>query len=115
MSFVPDNSVVCGWLVASQSTAYGESIAKRLQNSRAVAPQAQKMLAMLGQWPIAIDTAAPSPAQVFDLALRYEQSTCDAFHLDRALRRSLPLATQDRALAFAALSAGVGLVQGGSL
>lgn len=133
MGFVLDNSVVCGWLLESQSTPYSEAIAQRLQTSRAIAPallpleytnvlrtackrqtliaaQAQHMLAMLAQLPIDIDTAAPNPAQVFDLALRHDLSSHDALYLDLALRRSLPIATQDRALANAAQVAGVGVV-----
>lgn len=38
MSFVLDNSVVCGWLLDSQSTPYSEAVAQRLKTSRAVAP-----------------------------------------------------------------------------
>ena len=133
MSFVLDNSVVCGWLLDSQSTPYSEAVAQRLKTSRAVAPallpleytnvlrtackrqslvaaQAQHMLAWLAQLPIDIDTTAPNPAQVFDLALRHDLTSYDALYLDLALRRSLPIATQDSALANAALAAGVGLV-----
>jgi predicted nucleic acid-binding protein len=132
-SFVLDNSVVCGWLLESQSTPYSEAVAQRLQTSRAMAPallpleytnvlrtackrqnlvaaQAQHMLALLAQLPIDIDTTAPNPAQVFDLALRHDLTSYDALYLDLALRHSLPIATQDRALANAALAAGVGLV-----
>jgi predicted nucleic acid-binding protein len=68
------------------------------------------MLALLAQLPIDIDTTAPNPAQVFDLALRHDLTSYDALYLDLALRHSLPIATQDRALANAALAAGVGLV-----
>lgn len=75
MSFVLDNSVVCGWLLDSQSTPYSEAVAQRLKTSRAIAPallpleytnvlrtackrqslvaaQAQHMLALLAQLPI---------------------------------------------------------------
>jgi predicted nucleic acid-binding protein len=64
----------------------------------------------LAALPISIDPTAPSPAQVFDLALRYDLTSYDALYLDLALRRSLPIATQDRALAHAAMVAGVGVV-----
>jgi predicted nucleic acid-binding protein len=138
MSFVLDNSVVAGWLLDSQASAYSDAIAQRLQTTRAIAPtllpleytnvlrtackrqkliaaQAQEMLAVLAALPIDIDTAAPNPAQVFDLALRYDLTSYDALYLDLALRRSLPIATQDRALANAALAAGVGLVSAANL
>ena len=133
MSFVIDNSVVSGWLLESQASAYSDSIALRLQTSRAVAPplllleytnvlrtackrqkiiatQAQEILAMLAKLPIDIDSTASNPAQVFDLALRYDLTSYDALYLDLALRRSLPIATQDQALASAAVVAGVGVV-----
>lgn len=130
-----DNSVVTGWLLESQASAYCEAVARRLQTSRAIAPpllaleytnvlrtackqqkfiasQAQEMLTMLAGLPIDIDTAPPNPAQLFDLALRYDLTSYDAVYLDLALRRSLPIATQDQALANAALVAGVGVVSG---
>jgi predicted nucleic acid-binding protein len=133
MSFVIDNSVVSGWLLESQASAYSEAIAQRLQTEAAIAPpllpleytnvlrtackrqkliaaQAQEMLAMLAELPISIDTTVPSPAQLFDLALRYDLTSYDALYLDLALRRSLPIATQDQALAHAAMVAGVGVV-----
>lgn len=133
MSFVLDNSVVSGWLLDSQASAYSDAVARRLQTIRAIAPpllpleytnvlrtackrqkiigaQAQEMLAMLVRLPIDIDTTAPNPAQLFDLALRYDLTSYDAVYLDLALRRSLPIATQDQALANAAVVAGVGVV-----
>ncbi len=67
---------------------------------------------MLTELPIDIDAAPPNPAQIFDLALRYDLTGYDAVYLDLALRRSLPIATQDQALANAAVVAGVGVVAG---
>lgn len=133
MSFVLDNSVVSGWLLDSQASAYCDAVAERLQTGRAIAPpllpleytnvlrtackrqkiigeQAHEMLAMLAGLPIDIDTTPPNPAQLFDLALRYALTSYDAAYLDLALRRSLPIATQDQALANAAVVAGVGVV-----
>ncbi|MEW5887324.1 MAG: type II toxin-antitoxin system VapC family toxin [Pseudomonadota bacterium] len=133
MSFVIDNSVVCGWLIESQSSPYAQAVAQRLLDERAIAPallpleytnvlrtackrqrliasQAQEMLALLATLPIDIDSAKPHPAQLLDLALRYDLSSYDAVYLDLALRRRLPLATQDQALAHAAVVAGVGVV-----
>ncbi len=135
MSFVLDNSVVSGWLLESQASAYSDAIADRLQTGRAIAPpllpleytnvlrtackrqkiigaQAHEMLAMLAGLPIDIDTTPPNPAQLFDLALRYDLTSYDAVYLDLALRRSLPIATQVQALAHAAVVAGVGVVSG---
>ena len=133
MRFVLDNSVVCGWLLQNQATAYCDAIAQRLQSAQAIAPpllaleytnvlrmackrqtmlafHAQQMLSMLAQLPIEIDTSVPQPAQLLDLALRYDLTSYDAIYLDLALRHRLPIATQDRDLAHAAQVAGVGVV-----
>ena len=45
-----------------------------------------------------------------DLALRYDLTSYDALYLDLALRRRLPIATLEKALANAAMVAGVGVV-----
>lgn len=133
MPFVLDNSVVSGWLLENQASDYSDAVAARLQTDRAIAPsllllevanvlrtackrqkliaaQAQTMLSMLTELPMDFDTAAAHPAQLFDLALRYDLTSYDAAYLDLALRRNLPIATQDQALAHAALLAGVGVV-----
>ena len=47
--------------------------------------------------------------ETLDLAMRYNLSTYDAAYLELALRRRLPLATLDEALAKAATAAGVPL------
>ena len=44
------------------------------------------------------------------MALRYDLTSYDAVYLDLALRRHLPIATQDQALANAAVVAGVGVL-----
>lgn len=133
MPFVLDNSVVCGWLLADQATAYSGAIAKRLEQDHAIAPpllrleytnvlrtackrqrliasEAQEILALLAQLPIEIDDCAPDAGQLLALALRYDLTSYDAAYLDLALRQQLPIATQDAALAEAARLAGVGVV-----
>ena len=133
MSFVLDNSVVSGWFINDKSRAYSELIATRLQTVRAIAPpllqleytnvmrtackrqkmiaaQAHQIVAMLAELPIDIDNASLHPSQVLDLALRYDLTSYDAVYLDLALRRGLPIATRDQALADAALVAGVVVV-----
>ena len=133
MPFVLDNTVVCGWVLESQATDYTAAIGDRLGQDRAVAPpllaleytnvmrslckrqrliasQAQAAIALLANLDIELDPGRPNPAHLFDLALRYDLSSCDAVYLDLALRRNLPIATQDQALAHAAVVAGVGVV-----
>ena len=133
MPLILDNSVVCGWLLANQATPYSEAIATRLLDEHAVAPallrleytnilrtackrgrmdvqQAQDAIAQLSALPIEIDTEAADAGQILALSLRYDLSSYDAAYLDLALRRQLPIATQDVALAGAARLAGVGVV-----
>lgn len=127
--------MVSGWLTESQSSAYADAVAERLKTSRAIAPpplrlevtnvlrmackrqrliaaQAHAMLTALAALPIDIDVTAPNPAQILDLALWHALTAYDAMYLDLALRRALPVATQDLALADAARAAGVGVVAG---
>ena len=133
MPFVLDNSVVSGWLLDNQATPYTSAVADRLLTDRAVAPsllrleytnvlrtackrqhltaqQAQEAIAELAALPIDIDREIPDPGQLLALALRYALTSYDAAYLDLALRRQLPVATQDAALAEAARIAGVGVV-----
>ena len=133
MPMVLDNSVVCGWLLENQATPYTDAIAQRLQDDQAVAPpllrleyanvlrtackrgrltaqQAQDAIAQLAELPVEIDAELPDAAQLLALALRYDLSSYDATYLDLALRRQLPVATQDVALAQAARLSGVGVV-----
>lgn len=133
MPFVLDNSVVCGWLIQGQGNDYADAIAVRLQDDTAVAPpllaleatnvlrtaclrgrmiaqQAQDALHLLAQFPIDTDRHAPAPAELLALALRYSLTAYDAAYLELALRRQLPIATTDAALAEAARISGVGVV-----
>jgi predicted nucleic acid-binding protein len=133
MPFVLDNSVVSGWLLDNQATPYTSAVADRLLTDRAVAPSllrleytnvlrtackrrhltaqlAQEAIAELAALPIDLDRELPDPGQLLALALRYELTSYDAAYLDLALRRQLPVATQDAALAEAARIAGVGVV-----
>lgn len=133
MPFVLDNSVVCGWLLESQASAYTEAVATLLLEEQAHAPQllhleytnvlrtacnrglmiarqAQEAIQQLSLLPILTDRAMPEPAQLLALALRHALSAYDAVYLELALRLQLPIATLDTALAEAARISGVGVV-----
>jgi predicted nucleic acid-binding protein len=133
--FVLDNSVVCGWLLESQASDYADAMAERLQSEVAWAPallrleyanvlrtackrrqmtarQAQEAIAVLAELPIEIDAQPPDAGMLLALALRYELTSYDAAYLELALRRQIPVATCDDALAEAARLAGVGVVAG---
>ena len=134
MPFVIDNSVVCGWFLANQSTDYTEAIARRLLDDGAIAPglwplelanvlrtackrgamiasQAREVAEQIAVLPIVVDAQPPATQAVLSLALRYDLSSYDAAYLELALRLQLPIATQDAALVEAALAAGVGVVR----
>ena len=132
MPFVLDNSVVTGWYLPDQATAYGQTIASRLESDKALVPAvwqlelanvlktactrgklsldvAREILDALGTLPIEID-ASPGPGQrhLFELAMRYQLGSYDAAYLELAMRHGLPIATQDAQLKEAAMAAGVG-------
>jgi predicted nucleic acid-binding protein len=131
MPFVLDNSVVTGWYLPEQATAYGQSVATRLESDKALVPtlwqlklanvlktactlgtldlnSARQILDALGRPPIEIDTSpAPGQRQLFELAMRYQLSSYDAAYLELAVRHGLPIATQDLHLKDAAIAAGV--------
>lgn len=134
MPFVVDNSVVSGWYLENQSTPYTAAIARRLLDDRACAPalwelelanvlrtacqrqrmvaeQAQQVLVQIAQLPIEVDRHPVPRSELLALALRFGLSSYDAAYLELALRRQLPLATQDDALRAAALASGVGCVE----
>lgn len=134
MPFVIDNSIVCGWLIESQASTYGDAVAQRLLDDLAHAPalweleltnvlrtaclrqrltaqQAQVKLAQVVSLPIEVDRQPVAAAELLGLALRFGLSAYDAAYLELALRLQLPLATTDTALRDAALASGVGLMQ----
>ena len=134
MPFVNDNSVVCGWFLASRSTDHTEAIALRLRDDGAIAPglwplelanvlptackcgamiasQAREVAEQIAVLPIAVDAQPPATQAVLSLALRYDLSSYDATCLELALRLQLPIAAQDEALVEAAMAAGVGVVR----
>ncbi len=133
MAFVLDNSVVCGWFIENQASAYGDAIARQLQDERAAVPavwelelanvlrtaclrqrmtaqHAQTALAQIVSLPIDVDRQGAPPAELLALALRFGLSSYDAAYLELALRLQIPLATVDGPLRDAALASGVGLV-----
>lgn len=134
MPFVLDNSVVTGWYLPDQATAYGAAIATRLESDNALVPTlwqlelanvlktactrgkldletARQILDALGKLPIEIDTGpAPGQRQLFELAMRHKLSSYDAAYLELAMRHGLPIATQDAPLKEAAIAAGVSVL-----
>jgi len=134
MPFVLDNSVVAGWTIENQASRYTEAVADRLLQDSAIVPsiweleftnvlrtaclrgrlQAQPAQAMVEQvltLPIEVDRDPVRPGEILALALRHGLSSYDAAYLELALRRHLPIATQDEGLAAAAVASGVGVLR----
>jgi predicted nucleic acid-binding protein len=136
MPFVLDNSVVSGWYLENQATAYTDAVAQRLRDDRAHVPalwelefanvlrtacvrqrldaqRAQAIAAQVGALPIEVDRHPVARSELLALALRFGLSTYDAAYLELALRLQCPVATQDDAMRLAALAAGVGWLSAG--
>jgi predicted nucleic acid-binding protein len=134
MPFVLDNSVVTGWYLPDQATAYTQAMATRLETDRAIVPAlwqlefanvlktactrgtlsldaARQIVDTVAMLPIEIDSGvSPGPRQLLELAMRYSLSSYDAAYLELAMRHGLPIASQDRSLREASLQAGIGLL-----
>lgn len=134
MPFVLDNSVVTGWYLPDQATAYTQAMATRLEADRAIVPAlwqlefanvlktactrgtlsldaARQIVDTVAMLPIEIDSGvAPGRRQLLELAMRYSLSSYDAAYLELAMRNGLPIASQDRRLREASLQAGIGLL-----
>jgi len=131
--FVLDNSVLCGWLLANQTSPYCDAVAELLPVVDAHAPSllhleftnvlrtacrrgtlavtaAHAIVDQVALLPIRIDAAPPQPASLLRLALRFQLTSYDAAYLELALRLQLPIATRDGDLAEAAWAAGVGVL-----
>jgi predicted nucleic acid-binding protein len=67
-------------------------------------------LAFFDRMPIEIDAAKPDMLAIHALAGAHRLSAYDAIYLELAVRKRLPLATNDKALAKAAASLGVSTV-----
>jgi predicted nucleic acid-binding protein len=134
MPFVIDNPVVSGWYLEDQATPYTDHVATRLAEDptrapalweselsnvlrtsclrrRLTAEKARQILAHLARLPIDTDRHAVPRQELLALALRFGLSCDDAAYLELALRRQLPVATQDEALRAAALAVRVGCVE----
>ena len=135
MSFVVDNSVAMAWCFKDEWTDAGLALLGRVTKDGATAPQlwpleatngllmAQRrkrisvdvregMADFLRALPIIIDDETTNRVwtTTVQLAERHQLTVYDAAYLELAQRLSLPLATYDKPLRAAALSAGVALL-----
>jgi len=132
MSFVVDNSVVVGWHLSNQATAYSDAVLNAMCNHTAHVPalwvlefanvirkallakkitekRCREILQIQQGLTLTVHGETSDPAQNMALALRYQLSSYDAAYLDLALRLRLPVASSDGALCAAAVAAGVGV------
>ena len=132
---VLDVSLSCAWCFADEASPAAWAVLERLQAAVAHVPalwvwetgnvlvQAERrgrispaairtFLGLLESLPISIDQPTTTSAwhDTLALARSHRLTTCDAAYLELALRRSLPLASRDRALQAAAQLEGVPLL-----
>lgn len=135
--FVLDASVALTWIFADEFTDYSQFVSEILNEGEAYVPviwplevangvlnavrrgrfltsDIQRFLGDLAHLPIEIESGIELETlgqTTLALALPHRLSAYDASYLELAIRRGLPLATQDRKLADAAVAAGVELLQ----
>lgn len=131
-SFVLDCSVAVSWLMPDESLSLnlldqvaedgaivpslwsleiGNVLLIAERKKRITLEQRQKAIHILTELPIVVDMMTSNHAwlETMELAERYNLTLYDASYLELSLRRSLPLATFDKALKIAADLAGVGV------
>lgn len=134
MPFVVDNSVVSGWYLAKQATAYTDTVLDLLRNETAHVPpvwelelanvartaaargvltddSARLAVSFILGLPVSVDRTIVPPERILSLAMAYDLSAYDASYLELAIRLKLPIATKDGKLRGAAEKSGVGLVK----
>jgi predicted nucleic acid-binding protein len=134
--FVLDNSIVMAWSFADEVDEYADAVLDRLTSTRAVVPvlwplevanallmgerrkrsteaESIKWTAILSTLPIVIDgeTNAHAWSATMSLARGQNLSAYDAAYLELAIRRGVPLATNDEKLKVAAKAVGVALFE----
>lgn len=85
-------------------------LVKAVRRSRLTAGDVHIQLERLARLPVDVESGSADSAAVLILALRHSLSAYDACYLELAMSNSVPLATNDRALAAAARAEGVTVV-----
>ena len=126
-AFVLDCSIAVAWLFDDEATTQTDDLLKQLRNSNAFVPnlwhlelgnvliqaerrkritraQISTRLELISRLPIETDNETDSRAfrEILTLARTETLTTYDAAYLELAIRRGLPLATQDKILIRAA-------------
>lgn len=134
-ALVLDASLALSWALPDEASKYSDAMLDKVAVTGAVVPglwahemangllmaqkrgrltTAQRMAFVEQLLRLSIEMETSSARSVLDgqaaLAERYGLTAYDAAYLDLALRRGMPLATQDKAMKIAANKAGVALV-----
>ncbi len=127
--FVVDNSVVMSWCFADEESTYADEVLAKLESLEALVPaiwpleignvllvaerrkrlskaDSIRFLELIYDLPISVNQESPErmTGEIVALARDQKLSTYDASYLDLAMRKGLPIATQDAALRKAAIN-----------
>ena len=133
---VLDNSIIVAWCFEDEVSDYADRAMESARNGTLLVPsiwplefantllvserrnrispdQRDRIFLDIGALPITVEHESPERVlgEIFTLARKHQLSTYDASYLDLALRKYLPLATQDNALVRAAANCGKALFQ----
>ncbi len=130
--FVIDNSVVMAWCFIDEESTYADTVLRSLESVKAVVPAIWPLevgnvlvvaerrkrlseadivhfLALINDLPITVVQERPErmTKEIMALARKHQLPTYDASYLDLAMRKGLPIATQDKALRRVAIECSV--------
>ena len=133
---VIDNSIVMAWCFDDEPVSFARAVLEELERGKAIQPSvwplelgnsllvaerrrrigrehSERFLRDLDSLSIEVEQEPSTRmlGEILTLAREHQLSTYDASYLDLAMRRDLPLATQDKALLRAAGDCGVALFQ----
>lgn len=136
VGLVIDGSITLAWTFDDESDAYADAVLDQLATLRAIVPaiwplevanalimgerrqrsteaETVQWTAALAALPIVVDDETHGRAwgETLRLARGHQLTAYDASYLELAMRRGVPLATNDRALKRAALAVGVPLYE----
>jgi len=134
--FVLDCSVTMSWCFKDEHDDYAEHCLRLLEDGEAVVPslwalevmnvlltaerrarltprESEEFIGLLGLLPITIDPLPGISTRVLDLGRTHQLSAYDAAYVELALRKGLPMATQDEPVRRVLNSLGIEIVPGG--